>query len=253
VSLVVACLARNEADRFWRSALEAWSAFADRIVVLDDDSDDNRQVYIAEEVCGDKLFYFFRNARSTAWGQESPARAKLWELAEELSEPGDYIFVLDADMTPARDPRPLLQAEPAAVAFPLYDLWDTRVAKRPWYRSDYFWQGHRHPRIWLVRRPDQSPEGGWSWNERGIHCGHLPSNLAYDPARVVVAPREYALLHYAYSSPALRQAKAARYEAVADKLTDFERAHARSILDPDPPIFPLPFTPELVLQLATLP
>jgi hypothetical protein len=239
--LIVAALVRNEADRFWRSALDAWSDFADEIVVLDDASHDKRTANYALEF-GCKL-YIRSDEETRAWGQESNVRAELWERACQHAAVGDFVFILDADMVPARDPRPLLTASPDAVAFPLYDLWSANE-----YRCDGFWQGHTHPRVWLVRRSEE-PEGGWKWNERGVHCGHLPANLPL--ARVVYAPTDFALLHYAYVDADRRTAKSAQYAAVADQLSDFERAHAQSILDPDPMLSPLSFTPQYTLKLAS--
>jgi glycosyltransferase involved in cell wall biosynthesis len=234
--LIVAALVRNEADRFWRSALNAWATFADDIVVLDDGSTDDT-VLCAEQWSG----FVFDRSTDAAWGNEAPARAELWERACQIARVGDYIFILDADMVPARDPRPLLAAEPDAIAFPLYDLWSPNE-----YRCDGFWQGHTAPRTWCFRVPPV-PADGWQWNARGVHCGHAPTNLSF--GRVVYAPTDFSLLHYAYSSPALRTAKHAQYLSIADQLSPFERAHAESILDPDPLLSPLSFTPQYTLKL----
>lgn len=237
--LVVAALARNEADRFWRSALEAWSQFADRVLVQDDGSEDET-VDIALSARAAVLSS--PDPHEGMWGKEAPMRAQLWQKAWEFTRPGDYILVLDADMVPARDPRPLLASEPDAVAFNLYDLWTPDA-----YRIDGYWQGHNNWRTWCVRRPE-TPAEGWVWPSRGIHCGHFPSNLK--PGRVVSAPRDFGLLHYAYSSPELRRLKHEAYMSVAGQLSDFERAHAASILS-EPTLANLPFTPDYTLRLAS--
>jgi hypothetical protein len=92
----------------------------------------------------------------------------------------------------------------------------------------------------------EEPEEGWKWNERGVHCGHFPANLL--SRRIVYAPSDYSLLHLAYSTPELREAKHAQYMTVAEQLSDFERAHASSILF-EPTLARLPFTPELTLSM----
>jgi hypothetical protein len=234
--IVVATLVRNEADRFWRSALEAWSTFADRIVVLDDGSTDDT-AQIADDA---GALVRQRGAGVSAWGQEAPARAELWEHALAESDEDDYIFVLDADMTPLRDPRPLLSTRPEGVAFNLYDLWTPHA-----YRADGFWQAHLHPRLWMVRRPSEDIE--WFWSERGIHTGHFPLNLQVTP---LIAPPAFGLLHYAYATPQLRAAKHAEYIRVAKQLSDTEMLHAASIMEPAT-LRPLIHTPHLSLRMPS--
>lgn len=240
--LVVAALVRNEAERFWPSALDAWSQFADAIVVLDDQSGDAT----AELARDAGASVYVRGDGVSAWGAESPARAELWDRAMQETEPGDWILILDADMVPLRNPRPLLAPGIDAVAFPLFDLW-LKEGSRLWFREDGFWQGHLHPRLWAVRRPE-TPENGWKWSERGIHTGHFPLNLSIH--RAITAPLDYSLLHYAYLTPALREAKAAAYEATAAQLLPAEQAHAISILHPQPRLAVLPFTPAFPLNLS---
>lgn len=238
--LITACMAKNEAGKFLRSALAAWSDFSDEVLLLDDGSTDDT-LGIAKKAGA----RWRRRGAAGAWGAEAPARAELWNFACEWADAGDYILITDADQTPARDPRPLLAAEPDAIAFPLYDLWSPNE-----YRCDGFWQGHRTPRVWCVKRSD-APPAGWQFGDRGVHCGHFPLGLRTE--RVVYAPTDFSLLHYAYSTPALRAAKYAQYRTVADQLTPFERAHAESILDPDPLLSPLAFTPQYTLTLEKTP
>ena len=232
---------RNESERFLRSALDVWATFSDEILILDDSSTDNSKA-IAEDAGACVLD---AEMESLAWGREAPTRALLWEHAVSHSSEGDYIFILDADMIPAQSPRPLLDAEPDAVAFALFDLWGETEDGRRFFRNDSLWRGHLYPRVWLVKAP-KKPQEPWEWSTRGIHTGHFPVNLPLE--RVMVAPREYSLLHYAYVSDDLRQEKASRYASVWDDLTAFERTHASSILDVSPQISPLPFHAPLRLD-----
>ena len=77
-SLVVALMVRNEADRYLRSALSAWSDFADEIVALDDGSTDATPDLLAEFGCD-----VIRWTGDRAWGAEASPRAALWNAAVE--------------------------------------------------------------------------------------------------------------------------------------------------------------------------
>lgn len=238
MNLIVTSMMKNEAGRLLRPVLSVWKEFADEVVVLDDGSEDETC-----EVCEDfDAHVASRDVHlASAWGEEAPARAELFELAWRFARVDDWILILDADMIPARSPRQLMSMDVNAVAFVLYDLWQEDP---PMYRSDGFWRGHETPRVWMIRKDSRRFED-FEWGERGIHSGHLPLN--FFPERVVFAPRDFGLLHYAYSTPELREAKYASYMRVAHQLSDFEKAHASSILDKNVHLEPLMFETEFLL------
>ena len=128
-------------------------------------------------------------------------------------------------MVLSADPTPLTWSESLNTwAWPLYDQWSETQ-----YRADPpFWQGHRHPRPWLVC-PWRVPPG-WrpEWNTRGLHTGHLPVNW---PMWDGVAPTDYYWIHRAYCTMEHRTQKSRQYLDKGELLSDFERAHATSILD----------------------
>ena len=234
MALHVAALIRNEAERFLPRVLDVWSSFADELVILDDGSTDD-----SREICTRAGAYVVdADGGKVAWGHESPKRARLFDLAWDIARLDDYIFILDADMIPAKNPRVLLEADADMVFFPLFDLWDVAPLK---YREDKFWRGHLHPRVWMVKKTVHG-HVPWQWSQRGVHCGHLPLNFTGESG--IYAPRDHALLHYAYSTPELRAEKYIAYASVAAHLSDHEIAHARSIMDPSPETFLLEFSPE---------
>ena len=237
MALHIAAMVRNEADRFLPRVLDIWGKFADEILVLDDGStDDSREI-------ASRAGAYVVDAESSrvAWGAEAPTRARLFDLAWNLARLDDYILILDADMIPARNPRVLMDAEADMVFFALFDLWGTKPLV---YREDAFWRGHLTPRVWMIRKTVHG-HVPWEWSRRGVHCGHLPQNFTGESG--VYAPRSMSLLHYAYSSPELRDEKYVAYASVAAHLSEHEIAHARSIRDLNPDTFHLEFTPEYTL------
>lgn len=221
--LFSALLARNEAapDRYLRRVLARCLECSDAVLVLDDHSTDQTPIIARAMGCVVRT----RESTVAAWGAESSARAELWSLAcEYATEPDDWVLICDSDMVLHGDPQPLCDStEVNAWAWPLYDLWDSETT----YREDGFWQGHLHPRVWMLA-PNRVPDG-WvaDWGDRGIHAGHFPPNL---PLIAGMAPINLYWLHYSWLKADDRARKSAQYASVSHQLSDFERAHAASIL-----------------------
>jgi len=222
VTLTVASIVKNEAGRFLPKALKAWCSFADRVVVIDDGSTDGTPDLL--ESAGVE----WKRAELGLWGNETAARTALWDFACPGSE---WVVVLDADMVPARDPKPHLAG--GVGAFRLYDMWGGDV-----YRDDAWWTAHHRTQLWAARVDGRTT---WSWDgSRGIHADRMPSDvLECGDVCEVAAP----LLHYAYSTPALRAAKFEQYGRVWDQLEPAEQFHARTILHPHPILRRLPVSP----------
>lgn len=220
--LVTALLVRNEAgpDRFLRRVLTRCLAFSDTVVLLDDRSTDDTATIAHDMGCVVET-----RSGDLAWGKEAQARKELWALACRYAiGPNDWILVCDADMILRGDPRPLMKTkETNAWSWRLYDLWSQTE-----YREDDLWVGHLHPRVWMVA-PHRVPTG-WTadWTERGVHCGHLPTN--YPIILPFVAPDDVYWEHWSYATPQLRAQKYEQYKTTWDLMSPQERRHAESII-----------------------
>jgi len=222
--LVTAILAKDEAapDRYLRAVLQNAAQWSATVLVLDDHSTDETVAICREE----GAIVVERADLTPAWGHESAARKELWDLAVEAAGLIDgWVLFQDCDMLLSADPRPLLATEELNTwCWPLLDLWDSPDR----HRTDGYWQASVTPRPWLVK-PDRVPKG-WvaEWPDRGVHCGHIPKNF---PMAAAVAPPSFRWFHWAYVKREHREAKARQYLSLNGKLTEFERAHAESILD----------------------
>lgn len=236
MTTAICSLIRNEKDRFLEAVLPVWQQLSDILILLDDGSTDGTSE-VLEAYPGEKLLRR-REAEDAAWGSESEARQELWSMAQSSNV--DWLFFLDADMIPGSDPRTFFSESVDGVSFWLYDLWSTKPLR---YRFDGQWQGHNWPRVWAVK----NPKGGFvpEWNPRGVHCGHLPTNLKLEIV-VTPPPPAGALLHYAYSSEDLRVKKWKQYQQVKHQLTPTEAAHADSIIG-QAMVRSLEFQPDLTL------
>ena len=233
--LVTALLVKNEGapDRYLARVLARCAEFSDDILVLDDGSTDDTVEIAKAAGCIVK-----QRPQAGAWGNESPARAELWERGTKLAKDG-WLLICDADMLLRGDPRPYcLSWELNSWAWPLVDLWDSEET----FRVDGPWAGGPNlPRPWLFKPSEAGPKPlqfgppdaigrkNWhpQWQDRGIHVGHCPQNFEL---RCGVA-QDLLWLHLAYLRPEHRKAKLAAYMAVKDQLSPFELQHAQSIAD----------------------
>ncbi len=216
--LITAMMARNEAGSWLSRVLERCWEFSDDIVVLDDNSEDETGTVAAAMGCR-----VTSSMTALAWGNESPKRATLWDVAAALAGNG-WVLFCDADMLLRGDPRPYTHSLSVnAWSFVLYDLWDSEDH----YRADTYWKGHTTPRPWLFR-PSAVPEG-WTpqWGTAGIHSGHAPGNFPYDGG----VATDLSWDHLAYLTEETRRAKYEQYMSVRDQLTPEQLAHAESIID----------------------
>ncbi len=216
--LVTAIMARNEASGHLARVIERCFEFSDEIVFLDDGSTDATPVIASKMGC--KVSASMRE--DTAWGNETPRRKALWDLAAVEAANGWVLFA-DADMLLQGDPRPYTHSLAVnAWSFVRRDLW----GDEDHYRTDGHWQGHVTPRPWLFR-PSAVPEN-WTpqWGNAGIHSGHAPPNFPYMGGMA----NDLVWHHLAYVTEEQRLAKYEQYMSVKEQLTPDQLAHAESII-----------------------
>ena len=215
--ILVATPLRNEARRFLPPWLDAVTAFADRLLVLDDASTD-----ASAALCRSRGALVYTVPHPLP---EGARRTLLWELVRAEASEGDLVFLLDADELPSapllssRDEVRRLGCTSCRLSLPLLELWD---ATR--YRVDGLWSPLLPAAVSfqdLPFRRDGQPD------PRSLHVPRLPSYASTLRPRSLDLP----LIHMAYSRPALREQKASFY---LEHNQGLDLAHARTILDPAP-------------------
>jgi glycosyltransferase involved in cell wall biosynthesis len=217
--LVTALLVRNEKDKYLDRVLRRCQEFSDEVVVLDDGSTDGSPDLAESLGCT-----VYHRTNTGMWGNESPARAELWDLGAKHAGDG-WLLICDADQILHGDIRPLtLSTSCTAWAWVLFDLWN----EEKYYRADGHWVGHLHPRPWLFRPSvlKSAPE----WPERGLHVGHCPRNFPLVVGCLTPDSGVY-WTHLSYLTKIQRSAKLRQYEEQAHQLTPWELSHARSVGD----------------------
>lgn len=231
MSLTIATVVKNEADRLLPRALECWGAVASQIVAVDNGSTD-RTVKILEGAGA-----IVKHCHVPMDGHEHKVRSFLWDQAVASTPNDGWILHLDADQCLAGDPRPFLAQQTVnRVLFPVFDMWTPSA-----YRSDAWWR----VRPWwqAVRITAETRKTEWIWPERGWHSGHVPLNShVFGSTRDV--PEEFGILHYGYATPELRVKHHEAYTKRAHVLTAQERFHANTIIDERPRLVGLPFEPK---------
>ncbi|MCF6095521.1 glycosyltransferase family 2 protein [Thermovorax subterraneus] len=158
---------KNESGRYLSQVLEHLSLWVDKIVVIDDASEDDTYEVVKSF---DKVIAY-RNERPLFIENEAALRSKLWDLTVEQNP--DWIVALDADEM--FEDRIIDEAEFLinqdyydAVYFRVFDFW----ASNTHYRIDGGWNPWVKFQLFLVR---YNPNLSYTWPQREIHCGRFPS------------------------------------------------------------------------------
>jgi glycosyltransferase involved in cell wall biosynthesis len=217
-------LVRNEQDRYLKSVLEQMWSVCNRLIVLDDASDDDTPVICAEYA--DLVVI----SHQSYWGiDELKQRKKLWEIATQHARAGDWILCMDADETITNInllPDLITYAEQQginSIGFPLYDMWDETH-----YRDDKYWNAHKRSWVMCVKYFSKKK---YVWREQALHCGRFPVNTNYDK---IAGHKRMVIQHWGWSRAPDREAKYKRYMDADPKGKNGLIQQYQSILDKNP-------------------
>lgn len=225
MALIGIMLVKNEEGRYLERVLAQMKSVCDRIIVLDDASDDATR-FICKSYGADVY-----ESGTSLWGtNELIQRQRLWDLATQEAQDGDWILCLDADETITHIGK--LKAlitfaesypEVGSLAFPLYDMWD-----KTHYRDDALWNAHL--RKWIVCVKYNSGRE-YRWRETPLHCGRFPLNAETDH---IASENSLKIQHWGWAGPADREAKYRRYMEADPEGKNGILEQYQSILDPNP-------------------
>jgi glycosyltransferase involved in cell wall biosynthesis len=225
--LTLAMLVRNEAGRFLEPVLAQARQYVERVVIVDDASEDPTVSICQKALAGIPLSLVSNPA--PAFHNEIILRRQLWSMA--IATQPQWILILDADelfeeRAVTELPRLLNDASVDVYTFRLFDFWNETH-----YREDRYWQAHRTYRPFLVR---YRPDFDYQWQETPQHCGRFPRNIL----ELRVAANPLRIKHLGWSRPADRVAKFRRYRELDPEGRYGVLEQYRSILAPRPHLIP---------------
>ncbi len=225
--LIGAMLVRNEQGRYLEQVLEQMVSICDYLVILDDAStDDTEKICIGYGVKCKNGFSFGYSEKSLWETNELIQRKRIWGMATNKAQFGDWILCLDADETfdhPELIRDYIKKAEAAkgnSLAFQLYDMWS-----QTHYRDDYYWKAHKGVWPFCVKYEDID----YFWRETPLHCGRFPMN-----AGVKIASCPVRIQHWGWARPEDRREKYERYMKADPEGKSGCLDQYKSILDPNP-------------------
>jgi len=218
--LITTLIVRNEALRPWlKNCLIKASEYSDKIVILDDKSDDDGQT---KDLC--KSFpkvIFYESVFDKPWFpiHQSDFRIQQWDLTRQNAKEGDWILALDSDNvfedSFKKELPGLMSSTYDWFQFQLLDLWD-----KEHYRNDGWWS----PLIQCMFRFKNEPA---NWPRATMHVPLLPGYVLSSSNGCV--RKDIRLLHYGWIEKEKRDSKVEFYKA---RCTGDNLRHALSVLEP---------------------
>lgn len=165
-SIIAMMPVRNEIDRYLNEVLTHLLKWVDKVVILDDASEDD----IIEVLGENERIITHKNEYCIFEQNESALRSKLWNLT--VKENPDWILAIDADEIfedRIIDEASLLinQNYYDAICFRIFDFWSSKTH----YRIDGGWNPWVKFSPLLIR---YIPDINYHWPDRRIHSGRFP-------------------------------------------------------------------------------
>lgn len=220
MNLVASLVVRNELARYLAPCIDHLRVFCDRIVVLDDASDDGTADWLALQA--DAQLVLVTQTKTTFYVHEGATRTSL--LHATLREDPTHVLPLDADEFVSDGPalRAALEEQPdvAVWGLPIQEVWNADMQNLH-TRVDGGWSAGR-TQVW---RPPGLAR--LTFANRRLACGRTPSQIRMRTPE----PLDVSLLHVGWLNESERKGRAARY-AQHDQGRFHARAHLESILWP---------------------
>jgi hypothetical protein len=244
-------LVRNERSRMLQrkygifvTALRKLENICDRLVVIDDNSDDDKTVdflrreffeFDEQYIVNGKMGGLYEN-KNRQWDKnEVNVRKQLWETTIAKANHGDWIICLDADevlfendesgfIQDCHSLQFMLNSLPPNIdglGFRLFDMWSMTH-----YRDDQHWKAHNYPWPMAVR---YDANKDYVWHEKALHCGRFPANASKS-----MLPTMIPIRHYGWALEEDRKKKYDRYMRIDGDGKHGILAQYESILDKNP-------------------
>jgi glycosyltransferase involved in cell wall biosynthesis len=223
LNLTAALVCRNEVNRYLPLVVSHLREFCDRLVILDDGSDDGTTQWLRDNA--DEQMIVEYAARSTFFTHEGRCRGHLLDVL--LEQKPDRVVSLDADeiVSDGTALRERIESDPAQDVWSLEmaEVWNAD-AEHLYIRCDVGWRPHPLSLVW------RAPQHGEKWRmlDRALACRRVPMPVLSASAK----PSGESVFHLGWLDKSTRQARYNRY-AEHDKGRYHASSHLRSILFPD--------------------
>lgn len=213
----------NERDRYLENCVDHLLEFCDKVVVLDDGSNDGTSDALGNRARVELTQSFV----NSFYRHEGNARNTL--IDETLADGPTHVLTIDADEFISDGPalRKMLEADPHQGVWTLcmQEIW--RADDYLWTREDGGWCSHDIAAIW---RPDALSSSRMA--NRQLACGRLPMEADHWVAHRRSKYAEQSYLHFGWTCEADRAARYQRY-VEHDGGQFHASAHLQSIMWPD--------------------
>lgn len=218
--LVAALVVRNELGRYLQPCIDHLLEFCDKIVVLDDASDDGTTEWLLGET--DKRVQTISQREPRFDVHEGRTRQAL--LQYTLSVGPTHVLSIDADelVADGASLRTLIGRDTTHDVWKLHmeEVWKA-TPDALFIREDGGWRAHGVPVLW--RAPRNAADPNWQIMDRKLACKRVPMHVTFDANWTAAG---ISILHLGWANEGERRARYDRYMRI-----DGGRFHARRHLD----------------------